>query len=462
MLGIVRDFVRGLLPFGLYVTILWACVSALRGRMVFPIGAIIVCAVLPNLWYQVHPFPFGKDTTDFLIGCCLLGLLLHKHIVTRSQQSVLLWAYLFYVYLQVWNTTLRYGLPLPFSTSNAVLVDFKNYAEMIILYFIAFHSARDEKTQRQLLTICMVAYFLIVLREARSFEQTSSDFSYDSRAAGPFWIVGLGANQFAAFVIHFGAIALALSFYLENKKERWFLLATSIIAVKPLFFAYSRGAYLAALVVLLFFGILKKRSLLVLLLVVGIAWQTLLPPSVVSRINTTQNTDGQLESSAAERLVLWDKALQLYSDSPVIGSGLNSFGVSHIAGTWTSVHNLYLQTLAEQGIVGLAFLVAVILSAVATGVRLFVKGKTPLEKGLGLGFFGCVLAIIVTNIFGDRWTYYSTGALFWIFWGIADRMLKNHALERTARAAIPGASSPRSVELASSVQLRNAESRQRA
>lgn len=462
MLGIVRDFVRGLLPFGLYVTVLWACVSALRGRMVFPIGAIIVCAAIPNLWYQIHPFPFGKDTGDLLIFSCFLGLLLHKHVVTRSQQSVLLWTYLFYVYLQVWNTTLRYSLPLPFTAANAVLVDYKNYAEMIVLYFIAFHAARDEKAQRQLLTICFVVYFLIVLREARSFEQTSSDFSYDSRAAGPFWIVGLGANQFAAFVVHFGAIALALSFYLEDKKERWFLLATSIIALKPLFFAYSRGAYLAALVVLLFFGLLKKRSLLVLLVVVAVAWQTLLPPSVVSRINTTQNTDGQLESSAAERLVLWEKALQLYSDSPVVGSGLNSFGVSHIAGTWTSVHNLYLQTLAEQGIVGLLFLVAVILSAVATGVRLFIRGKTPLERGLGLGFFGCALAVIVTNIFGDRWTYYSTGALFWIFWGIADRMLKNHALEAAIRKAVPGTQPHRSAELATSVQSRNTGSRQRA
>jgi putative inorganic carbon (hco3(-)) transporter len=429
MIGVIKDLVRAMLPFAFYLATLWACVLGLRGRVMVPIGVIIVCAVLPNFWYQIHPFPFGKDTGDLLIVSCLLGMAIHKQMTVSSRQTVMLSLYLFFVYLQVWNTSIRYDLPLPFTTNNEVLVDFKNYAEMVMLYFVAFHAARDEKSQRQVLTICIAVYFLVVLREARSFQTPSAGFSYDSRAAGPFWIVGLGANQFAAFVIHFGAIILALSFYMKEKKERWFLLATSIIALKPLFFAYSRGAYLATVAVLFVFGLIKKRSLLVVLLVVGVAWQVILPQSVVERITTTENADGQLESSAAERLVLWEKAIELYKASPIVGSGLNSYGVSRIAGSWTSVHNLYLQTMAEQGIVGLLFLIVVMLCALATGIRLLLSGRTPMEKGLGLGFFGCMIATIVTNIFGDRWSYYSTGALFWIFWGIADRMLKNHKVK---------------------------------
>ncbi len=428
MIGFVKDLIKGLLPFSFYVTTLWACIPALRGRTIFPLGVIIVCAVLPNFWYQIHKYPLGKDSGDLLIISCLIGLALSKQMQMRTRQTVLFTIYLFYVYLQVWNCSIRYDLVVPLTPANEVFVDWKNYAMMIMLYFIAFHSAHNEQAQKRILTICFVVYFLVVLREARSFTP-SADFSYDSRAAGPFWIVGLGANQFAAFVIHFGAIALALSFYIKEKRERWFLLATSIIALKPLFFAYSRGAYLAAVAVLFVFGVLKKRSLLVMLAVVAVAWHTLLPQSVVERIETTESADGQLESSAAERLVLWDKAIELYESSPIVGTGLNSFGVSKIAGSWTSVHNLYLQTLAEQGIIGLMFLVAVMLAALATGIKLLASGRTPMEKGLGLGFIGCMVATIVTNIFGDRWTYYSTGALFWIFWGVADRMLKNHAIK---------------------------------
>jgi hypothetical protein len=31
--------------------------------------------------------------------------------------------------------------------------------------------------------------------------------------------------------------------------------------------------------------------------------------------------------------------------------------------------------------------------------------------------------MMVTNLFGDRWSPYATGAMFWVFWGVADRML---------------------------------------
>lgn len=432
ILGAIRESVKGLLPFSVYATSFWACFEAIRGRTLFPFGVIVFFAVLPNFWYKIHVFPFGKDTVDMLILSCLIGLFVTKQMTVRTRQTVLFSLYLFFVYFQVWNCSLRYDLPLPITPANAVFVDYKNYVEMLLLYFIAFHAAPDEKKQKQILTICLAFYALIIFREARSFDAPTAGFNYNSRAAGPFWIVGLGANQFAAFVIHFGAIAFALSFYIKEKKERWFLLLVSIVSLKPLFFAYSRGAYVAAIGVLFVFGVLKKRSLLVMLAVVAVAWQTLLPASVVERITMTESADGQLEDSAAERLVLWDKAMELYKSSPIIGSGLNSYGVSHIAGHWTSVHNLYLQTLAEQGIVGLIFLIVVMLSAVSTGLRLFISGRTPMEKGLGLGFFGCITAIVITNIFGDRWTYYATGALFWIFWGVADRMLRNHHVKAPA------------------------------
>ncbi len=420
MLAFIKGLIKSLLPLGMYLGSLAVCVRAAMGKPHYAIFLIAVLTPLPNMWYAIHQFPLGKDVIDLLVISGFIGVLVGHHRQGSSSAGWFLLAYLMYVYLEVWNASLRYDLPVPLTSANGVFTYFKNYAEMGLVYAIAYHATNDEKNRRTLVWICMAVFFLIVLREARNFTESVS-FAYDKRAAGPFWMAGLGPNHFAAFVVHYAAVALGLSFFIENKYARWFLWLTSLVALQPLFFAYSRGAYIAALLVMLVYGVLKKRILLVMLLVVGIAWQTLLPHTVVERIAMTETSSGQLESSAADRVVLWDDALALFKSSPVIGVGLGGFGLSHAGGKYTSVHNLYLETLAEQGIIGLLFLVAVLLRALFSGFRLYLRGSSGFDRGLGLGFTGCVLAVMVTNMFGDRWSYFEIGAYFWLLWAAVDR-----------------------------------------
>ena len=69
------------------------------------------------------------------------------------------------------------------------------------------------------------------------------------------------------------------------------------------------------------------------------------------------------------------------------------------------------------------FLVLLLLKALISGWSLFLKGTEPFYKGLGLGFIGCTVAMIVNNVFGDRWSYFTLGGYFWILWGLVDRSL---------------------------------------
>jgi hypothetical protein len=61
------------------------------------------------------------------------------------------------------------------------------------------------------------------------------------------------------------------------------------------------------------------------------------------------------------------------------------------------------------------------LLALRSGQKLFRTAITPFQKGLGFGFLGCVVAFIITNMFGDRWSYFVLGDYFWIIWGLVDR-----------------------------------------
>lgn len=73
-------------------------------------------------------------------------------------------------------------------------------------------------------------------------------------------------------------------------------------------------------------------------------------------------------NSQWDRLYLWDVALKISRDHPLLGVGPGNFGASFKGyfqtdllfqdQVWTSAHNLYLHQLAERGLLGLAALLA--------------------------------------------------------------------------------------------------------
>jgi O-antigen ligase len=205
---------------------------------------------------------------------------------------------------------------------------------------------------------------------------------------------------------------------------------------------------LATVVVLLVFGLIKQRILLVMLVVVAFSWQVLLPQTVVERVMMTETPSGALESSAAQRVILWERALDLFERSPVAGVGMKGFALSAVGGRYTNAHNLYIETLAEQGIIGLLLLLAVMLRALYSSWRLYRVAEADFDRGLALGMVGCSLAMMVTNIFGDRWSYFEIGAYYWVLWGIVDRAYtevlrgKREAAQAAAMASAGPATAP--------------------
>jgi O-antigen ligase len=118
---------------------------------------------------------------------------------------------------------------------------------------------------------------------------------------------------------------------------------------------------------------------------------------------------------------LWDHAFRLFEEHPVIGIGFGGYEFTIREGRWTDTHNYYLKMLAEQGIIGFGLLILTLFLASRSGWRLLKAGKNGFDRGLGLGFMGCIVAAATTNLFGDRWSYFEMGSYFWVFWGLVDR-----------------------------------------
>lgn len=380
---------------------------------------------------------------DFIFLAVLIGMLVQKKGFLRTRASIPIILFLVVGYFSLWNSSMRFSLPLPISYSSSSLYEYKNYAQMILLYFLVLNIIKEEDQQKTLIIIMSVVMMFIAIRVYRNF-YAGEIFRWEKRVSGPFATRGLGPNEFAAFVAYSIALFVALFLFDTNKKRKLLFLITVLFSIHPLFFSFSRGAYVAAFAVLVFYGVFIKRSLLILAIIIVVFWQTLLPLSVVDRINMTVTESGEIEHSARGRTELWALAFNLFIKHPLFGVGFEGYSLS-VGGTTTEtgdvlyqkqdVHSIYMRILCEQGVIGFGLFLLILFMSFRSGLQLFKQSKEPFYKGLGLGFMGCVLSLAVSNLFGDRWSYYVLGGYFWVTWGLVDRCI--YDITRLRKSSLP-------------------------
>ena len=261
---------------------------------------------------------------------------------------------------------------------------------------------------------------LVVLALARGPGFVSGDtFSHNRRCVGPFWMVGLNANHFAAFIAHISVSAIGL---LALTKTRSVAGSTGL----PSWHRSIRCSFPTRVARMWpcclpcwWWRCCATAPSCPLLIIFMIFWDSILPSSVVDRIQMTESPDGQIEESAALRLVVGSGQTH-FSENPFFGIGYQGFYYASAGLPLHNVHNYYLQTAAEQGIFGCILLATFFIRGLWSGWRLYRDGCSNFLRGTGLGFIACLSAMMITNIFGDRFSQIEVGSYFWVF-GIVDR-----------------------------------------
>jgi len=223
-------------------------------------------------------------------------------------------------------------------------------------------------------------------------------------------------NTYGGYLAVLIPLALVVALSREcPRRLRWMAAAATALALPALQFSYSRGAILGlALGLLLWLALLRPAYAVVGAVAAAVLIGLLAPSALRERFQQQGRTTGEV----ALRQDVWGAALDIYSEHPATGVGLNNFPVAYARLPATPAnasqrrllhgYNLitpphaqsqYLNILAEEGILGaLAFLV---LSMVALRVS-YLAARLPDRLGRALGYgLGAGLVALAVQGFLD-------------------------------------------------------------
>lgn len=436
---------EGITPYVMYGGALLAVILTLVWRPIIGLLYLVPLIPLQTIRYWMNDLPLGQSVVDIMLFVVALGIVLRGGwIFPKTPLTRLLVGILVLTYVSLWLGAFRLGTGYPLSLHDPRLVDWKDQVVTPILLFFLTYAAIKDRRDIVLIVLLMCLSGLVLSKtfygevSDRDYSQYSEALREDEGAIGY-----VGSNGLAAFEGQFAAFLLGMAAFEKRKAVKILLLGTSAFAVICLLLSLSRGGYVGFLMAWLFLGMVRYRTLLVLLIAFLVTWQAVVPPAVVQRVNMTVDGEGNLEKSADTRVKLWDDALDLFYSSPVIGSGIHTYAYMNRVGKYRDTHNYYLKVLAETGVVGMFFFLLLLVRMFWFGFRAFRSGRNPLTASLGLAICAWLVCVLGVNFFGDRWTYLQISGFLWVLLGCLARAI---AIENEPELAPENTEPAREVE----------------
>jgi O-antigen ligase len=400
------------IPLVAYIGIWVMCLVSLTGRPLWGLYYTMPFIPYRTLRDRFFEYPLGENVLTFLVAAIIVGALIHGKRPPRTKMYLTWLVFGLYLYFSMWIGTVLGNEPAPLWLHDANFAMWKDYMLIPLIFLGAGMVIEDRKAIRTVVILLAISLFLVDKSAlAESLSHSWAAFDENKRGSGP---LDYGANQLAAFLAQFGMFFWGFACFMKRIKYK--LLCYGLVALTLLttLYTFSRGAYLAVLAAVFVLAVVKDRKLLIVFGLFLFTWQAVLPTAVTERVTMTKNADGQLEESAEERVLLWTQAEHMFLSSPVVGTGFASFEYGHHTGNLKDTHNWYVKVLVETGLIGGAFALVILGQMLHAGYQLFRRGQDPLYRGLGLGLLLAVIAAIVANFFGDRWTYIEITGLLWV------------------------------------------------
>ena len=311
---------------------------------------------------------------------------------------------------------------------------FKAWLDQFVLYFVVLSVIRDGDLAKRVILYMIIGSMLVVIYSIPEMLDKRGYSNLDkARVGGP-----LGQpNNFGGFVAYTMLPIIALFTVYIDKIKAWFIIPYLLLALKLLITSFSRGAYVALAAGGLLLGYLRGKGFIFFWITVGLVlvllFPSLVPESIVARMSSTEKavstTSQQLDKSSQTRLIMWEAAIEMTAESPILGKGFKAFPLLKEQYTDAQVHesdphSMYFYISSQMGIPALVFFLLMFMNMFEMGRKLSCRAEDPYVRAVGLGGAGIAACMAIINIFGSRFINLDFTCYFLVYYVVLQYLLK--------------------------------------
>lgn len=363
--------------------------------------------------------PFSIAATSILPALMALVFILKKCLrpdfkAFRAPDLFVFYAFIAFSLLSVVNSS-------PY-TAKTISFFFGRWLKNALIFLLVQDILSKYSRIKKIVWCCLGAGVLLSLD---GFFQKY--WGYDLFVHQPLVDVGRGLSGISATFGNYNSLGIILAVFLLFAisllvpKRPWDLsraamLPLSVLFGNCLYWTYSRGSWVAAIVGMGAMSLLSRRFHIAFLILAAFLGCLFLSPNGWERFLFIFQTGGD-----QGRYAYWKIAWHLVQQHPVLGNGLGTFGQRFLAETPTYgmmyAHNSFLQIWAEAGFSTLAALVVFLFWTLLKSIKTLLKHYDVYLLALFCGVF----TWLIRSFFDNDLYSVQLSALFWLLFGTLRR-----------------------------------------
>ncbi|MGI6457044.1 MAG: O-antigen ligase family protein [bacterium] len=314
----------------------------------------------------------------------------------------------------------------PLSTAKALIRD---TGYVFAGFFLVPRFIHSDRRIRQLLIGCLIVHILLILYGFGT--QVVGGLRIYSDIAAPFFIEHC---IYAAYITFSFAFLLAFFMDMKSGTKRTILGFITLLFVVAIALTFVRAAWICVCFVTLFYLIqFRKRDSvidLVLLLMLGIMFcgAVIITTEVGEMITERLETVTDLKYVANfDRIDRWQAAWEMWKDHKILGVGYGAYGdvyfdytskLAFSSDMRMGAHNLYLEIMAELGLIGLFIYLLMMLLFFVKSQRLKKRVQSRTQWVFIIAMQGAMLTYLLHAFLNNLGPSDKIGITFWFFMGM--------------------------------------------
>ncbi len=394
---------------------------------------IWIVALLPWMDYAIRgvfPAALGSMWDEVLIIIIVIAIYIYQCVREEPQHrrdmipQALKWAFFVLIIFTVGSIVVN-AVPLAVSF-DAVRVMF----QPMLFILLTMYMLDNEELLDNFVHVLIGSTVIIALLGIVQYVFQVDTTRFMQKDGSEYRIISIFSNPNALGAYFNMVLAFLIALFLFSKGWRHKLFYFSLITpiVIGLVLTFSRGAWIAFAVMLIFLIAIYARKWLLALIPIIIALPFIMPDSVINRFMNLFDPEYYRLSSEYGRISFWRDAIEKTLHKPIFGQGLGTYGDSvplrHNIPFSTWVDNHYLKLGAEIGIFGLVAAIAILVILLLFARHVYRAADTDKYRAYILGATGAIITMIVQNGTASIWevlvnaiTFYAiVGMLLGISW----------------------------------------------